>query len=191
MFNDLDNVTVDHLSFHKYDYQLDGNTIVIPGSGAIDGDGDSYYQNTDSHTTTINCQLIFLRGGSISVGDCTGDITETTDRIYLNGPIQTYGNYKTSGERLSIAGGASGLDGPGNGKIYVTGPISGTGDVFVGVGEDNADYGAVELTERPEIRFLAHSMFRPLRIPKLFVTNLPAQSRRTRSLSLTVSPIFN
>ena len=120
--NDFTNLTVKSLTFENHDYQLSGNslTITAPAGVAI--------QNTvggfgSSWTVTINCPLVLPNGGAMVSGDNFGMFTENTTELRLNGPIEV------GSGTLILTAASSQLDGEGNVRVYVSGVVSGFGDV--------------------------------------------------------------
>ena len=109
---------------------------IYNGHGAESGVPD----NEPSHTTTINCPLIFPHGGAVGTGAAYGDITETTLDLHLNGPIEVdhdptynsgYAQYLFVGADSVGSGSFGSLEqGGGNAHLFISDPVSGNGDVY-------------------------------------------------------------
>lgn len=117
MINDLTDLRVQSLFFGAADYELSGNALTV--TREIDT------QPLDSKTYTINCPLHFSGRVVISVdGDPFGVFFESTTELNLNGPIVLDGTVIVSQNECD--------SGPGfDTRVHITGPISGTGDLFV------------------------------------------------------------
>ena len=147
MVNDVANLKLKAVTFVNRDYQLDGNSLEIDGE-LFNGNDPSTV--TDSHTTTINCPLIFSGPGDvpgwdgprITMGLVHGDLTETTIYLHLNGPITLNGN-------LNLFAYASQFNAGGNGHLYVSGVISGTGDVHGYAEEQDGHVSSIEFNGTP------------------------------------------
>ena len=123
MQNDLSGVQVTNLFFSHNNYTVNGNAIV---TAEVYNSADGYTDN-GSFTTTINCPLIFAGyGGQIYSEAPNGTFTQSTLTLHLNGPI-------TIGIRgLSIFADAYADNediGGGNSHIFLSGPISGSGNL--------------------------------------------------------------
>jgi autotransporter-associated beta strand protein len=126
MVNDVVNLTVNSLNFgngqNSEDYQLSDNSVTVNSAISSVPSGSS--------TITINCPLVFPTGGNVDAQpESDGNISENTANLYLNGPITVGSGQLTL---TSQQGGTSGTPGIGsNGRIFVSGLISGAGDVLV------------------------------------------------------------
>jgi autotransporter-associated beta strand protein len=131
MVNDVVNLTVNSLNFgngqNSEDYQLSDNSLTINSAVDVVPSGSS--------TITINCPLVFPTGGNVDAQpESDGNISENTANLYLNGPITVSSGQLTL---TSQQGGTSGTPGIGsNGRIFVSGLISGDGNVLVRSGAD-------------------------------------------------------
>jgi hypothetical protein len=141
MVNDLSGLTVTNVSIGYGDYQLDGNPLTI--LSVLDVQESQLFPPNPSYTVTINCPLIFTRDASIVTGGVYGALTETTIDVHLNGPITVQ-----SGTLMLIAR-ASDVDGGGNGHIYVSGAISGAGNVLVSSEIKDGHLSTVEFNGTP------------------------------------------
>jgi fibronectin-binding autotransporter adhesin len=147
MINDLANLQLKDVEFANNDYQLDGDALEILGY-VLNGNDPSTI--TTSHTTTINCPLIFSGHGDIFGYDGTrivqnalsGDITETTIYMHLNGPITLNGN-------LDVFVYASQFRAGGNAHLYLSGPISGTGNIYAYTEEAGGHASSLEFNGTP------------------------------------------
>jgi fibronectin-binding autotransporter adhesin len=140
MVNDLADLTVISLDFQINDYDLAGNSITLTANvlplnvgGGIQGTlGYSYA----SHSTTINCPLIFANGGVVLVGGDVGAFTSDTDNLYLNGPMTLGGDF-VSFEAFTDYFASGGF-----GHIYISGSISGPSNtvmnLYVAGGSDSS-----------------------------------------------------
>jgi len=121
--NDLSGLVVADLGFQNRSFQINGNAITVTNWVQ---NYPTYGTGNPSYTTTINCPLIFSNTYTyVLTGNSPGQFFQTTLDIHLNGPITVIGT-------LNLDADASGVDGGGNGNIYVAGVISGSGDVGVG-----------------------------------------------------------
>jgi len=137
MFNDLVNLSVNSLYFVNNDYQIDGNALTA--SLILSG----VEVNLDSYTTTINCPLIFPVGGQIQTGFGYGNFTETTIDTHLNGPITV------NSHKLLLWAASSDMSAGGNGHLYVSGAISGNGDVSASGDDQGGHVSNVEFNGTP------------------------------------------
>lgn len=143
MVNDILGLTVGVLNFENNDYQLDGNSIAI-NDGALNLDDDPVGDYWPSYTVTINCPLV-SNASVLSVGSSLieGILTETTINLHLNGPVTVQ-----SGGLELVAYAARFGAGFGS-HIYVSGVVSGPGDLFATVNEDGGHVGIVEFNGTP------------------------------------------
>src|ERR1017187_9753787 len=118
MVNDLTGLVHISMYFMNNDYQIDGNTLTVAGIFNDEG-----FINSDN--ITINCPLVFLTGGDIYTGGVRGAFSESTDNIYLNGPIDIGTNHVYLVAESVVGPFPSG----GDGHLYVAGVISGSGDI--------------------------------------------------------------
>jgi fibronectin-binding autotransporter adhesin len=147
MINDLTNLKLSEVDFANNAYQLDGNSIEILG-GLSDGNNPSTI--TTSHTTTINCPLLFSGPGQvvgwdgprITMGLVHGDLTETTIYLHLNGPITLNGN-------LNLFAYSSQFNAGGNAHLYLSGVISGTGNIHAYADEQDGHASSIEFNGTP------------------------------------------
>jgi len=145
MINDLTNLKLKDVTFVNNGYQLDGNSLEVDGV-LFDGDDTS----NNSHTTTINCPLVFTGHGDvpgwnaprITMGLVNGAATETTIYLHLNGPITLNGN-------LDLFAYASQYSAGGNDHLYVSGVISGTGDIHAFAAEEDGHTSTIEFNGTP------------------------------------------
>ena len=125
MINDVTNLAISDLIFAQTDnnYGLSGNSLTVATIGSTP-DGSS--------TITINCALVFTNGGIIDAGpSADGLVTENTAVISLNGPVTVNVGQLTL--RPHVSGVIQGVGGS-NGRIYVSGQLSGSGDVLAQAG---------------------------------------------------------
>jgi hypothetical protein len=144
MVNDLSNLSVTNVTFEEllqgHDYQIDGNPLTV--LGAIDA-YDVFDVVSPSYAVAINCPLVFPGNASITTEGTYGDLTETTIDIHLNGPITVQSG------TLKLIARASDVDGGGNGHIYVSGAISGAGNVLVSSEIKDGHLSTVEFNGTP------------------------------------------
>jgi autotransporter-associated beta strand protein len=126
MVNDIANLTVYQLVFQANDYTLNGNMLNFlnynDDTGIYGGSGEN-----SSFTVTINCPLIFPIGGTIGAITGPGIFTQSTEQLFLNGPIETDALLTFSASSNAKFGGSGG---GGNGRIYAASQITGSGAVF-------------------------------------------------------------
>lgn len=147
MINDLVNLQVTDVEFANNDYQLDGNSLTILGSMSVDNNPSTI---TTSHTSTLNCPLVFSGSGDvlgyngtrITLGLVHGDVTESTIYLHVNGPITLNGN-------LDLFAYASQFNAGGNGHLYLSGLISGTGDIYAYAEETGGHASSIEFNGTP------------------------------------------
>jgi len=139
MVNDLNGFLVGNLFFYNNDYQLSGNTLYFYFSVIENTEGGS-------HTVTINCPLVFTNFyARIESGASGGAVTENTLDIHLNGPIQVErGTLELLAMPYPDFGG-----GGGNGHIFVSGVVSGTGNVAAFASEVDGHVCFVEFNGTP------------------------------------------
>jgi autotransporter-associated beta strand protein len=142
MVNDLTGLTVSGLFFQENDYELNGNLLTIargPSGCSISGDVANTVGN--SRTVTINCGLALATDLTVVTGFGSDPYTPGFSRtitLHLNGPISL------NGHNLDLIAATQGwTDGFGKqfndpGSLYVSGVISGNGDVGVVVDNDSA-----------------------------------------------------
>jgi autotransporter-associated beta strand protein len=140
MVNDIAGLRVAYLDFRNNDYQLDGNSLIVDQISNEDIDSNT------SHTTTINCPLAFQHDDYtqiIATGGQVGQVTETTVDLYLNGPISVSDTtvYFDADSRSDLGGG--------NGHLYVSGVVSGSGDIIAFANEDGGHVSSVEFNGTP------------------------------------------
>ena len=140
MNNDIAGLEVANVVFIANDYTLNGYTLLL--NGAVDGgiDGDVGELTAHSYTVTINCALIFAGGGRITAHTGDGTFTQSTEQVFLNGPIAVDNGvlgFEATSEAVSSVGG-------GNGKIFATSQISGTGSVSAFASEVQNNVSFVE-----------------------------------------------
>jgi len=145
MVNDIPDLAVEALNFADNDYQIDGNPLTILGAiFNMDDTGTGNFNN--SHTTTVNCPLAFPHNASVYTGGQPGAFTETTIDLHLNGPITI-----VSGELLLEAisyPNDLGMGG-GNGHLYVSGVVSGSGNIVAAATEVDGHVSPVEFNGTP------------------------------------------
>ncbi len=138
MNNDLVGLRVSILSFgfegNDSSYVLSGNSLTV-GTLAVYPDG--------SASVTINCPLSFTSSGRIYVDNAhVALIFESTTDLYLNGPIDLNGGLELEAFESSVGAGHVS-------RIHIPGPISGSGNLRMGVfiGSDGSQGGSyVEFT---------------------------------------------
>jgi autotransporter-associated beta strand protein len=120
MFNDLVGFAPTSVVFlgNTYDYQLSGNSLTFGASGGVEDFLDG------SHTITINCPLVFNDGGDITVEPGNGTLSDNTAELHLDNDITV-----NSGQLTLSAIADSGLLGGALATIYVSGQVSGNGDL--------------------------------------------------------------
>jgi autotransporter-associated beta strand protein len=139
MTNDLTGLTIHLLSFgfdgNSNDYQLSGNSLTVGprGTGAnivVSPDGSS--------TVTLNCPVVFTNGGQVLAGPLSiGVVSQNTAQLHLNGDIMANGGdlaLMAENENSDVGGGS-------NARIYVSGQVSGSGNVVAtifGHGDDSS-----------------------------------------------------
>jgi fibronectin-binding autotransporter adhesin len=113
--NDLVGLKVGNILV-DYDCVISGNSLIV--TNGIDAGADS------SGTITFNCPLVFPNNQKITADAGDGYYTENTIYLHFNGAIAvTGGTLILQGNGTSYSGGA-------NSHIYLSGPISGSGNIW-------------------------------------------------------------
>jgi len=144
MVNDITDLSVESLAFANHDYQLDGNALVIDGTINNDQDTPDINNSNASHTTTINCPLV-IRSGKFAgfyTGGRTGWFTESTTDLRLNGPLNVDGKLVVEAYSDPFAAG-------GNGHVYISGVVSGSGLINASCDEQSGTVSSVEFNGTP------------------------------------------
>jgi len=120
--NDLTDLSVSYLQFGNNDYQVNGNAVgfhgIYAGQNLVGNEGGG------SHTITLNCPLVSSGLDMIQAIGSGGQFTENTATLYLNGPITV-----NLGASLIIEASSFDFNAGYNSHIFVSGQISGSGDV--------------------------------------------------------------
>lgn len=148
MVNDLPNLSVYFVNFNNNDYQIDGNALTIMYA-VENNDAPAIPNSNASYTTTINCPLIFplhfgTAGQHVSTGGYGGLVFESTQDMHLNGPIDI-----DAGNWVEFFASSDGFAGGGNGHLYLSGVISGGGDVMAVSTKDGGEVSTVEFNGTP------------------------------------------
>ncbi len=147
MTNDLTNLAPSGVffGFTATDYQLSGNPLILRPPGGSDSLRPSLSVTLEgSGTVTINCPLIFDRHdtagqvGIIYANAYSGDLTENTAYLHLNGPISIINSSNNNYLRVQAEGDTTVAGG--SAHIYVSGQVSGNAYVLATaeVGDDNS-----------------------------------------------------
>jgi len=145
MVNDVANLVVYGLYFGNNSYVLDGNSLTLTVLDNTESYLGADRSSSPSETVDINCPLVFVVdpysgiAPSAQTGGAPGRVTQSTLYLHLNGPITTEGNL------LLQALSDNSLSGGGNGQLYVSGVVSGKGDVTAYAGDDGS--GDVSLVQ--------------------------------------------
>ena len=136
MNNDLSGINVKELDFNDADCEVDGNAIIV-----TDGTINSGNLNDDvvsqTFTTTINCPLIISgQVNCITAKGSDGLVTRTTVTTRLNGSVQI-----NSGSSLDLTSHATD---EANGAIFVSGIVSGPGDLIANSEEFDGNQSPVQ-----------------------------------------------
>ena len=140
MVNDLANLSCS-LDFSDVDadYTLSGNALNV--SSIYTAPAQAVFVG-NTRTVTLNCPLFFADGGAIDVAPAPGSETgENKSLLHLNGGLTIQ-----SGTLLIHAEGDSGR----SGHVFISGALSGAGDVKVQADENNGTKGSIEFDSQSD-----------------------------------------
>ena len=177
MTNNLVNLTLNGLAFPtSTDYQLSGNSLTITVGLVNNTDGSS--------TVTINCPLVLGAGCAVNASGGFATFTDDVGNLHLNGDITISGGVVSMGAFAEQTGPtASSI-----GHLYVSGTISGGGDVhaFTFGGQDDGSVefdgpfgssftGTLYVSTESDARITFANPSGPAISTRLVVTNGPAR----------------
>ncbi len=181
MVNDVAGLSIRILEFTQKDYQLDGNSITMNSS--IFNDSNHSGINGVTHTTTINCPLVFPWGGEISTGGENGNFSESTADLHLNGPLEV-DNDRLSLTAFSIPSDPLLHTGGGNAHLYISGVVSGNGDLLASADETDGHVSPVVFDGTPGNIFTG-TLFLSMQGNSLIVFNKSSGSVATNQVAVT------
>ena len=134
--NDLANLTVGSMTFNNnYSYQVSGNALTFT-NGA---EGGLIVFSGGSSTITVDCGLIF--SGAYGIYVRPGAVFGSGNKVYvhINGPITVPG-----GQVQVRADSESDATGSWTSHLYLSGPLSGAGDIIVRAVDSGGGNGSIE-----------------------------------------------